>query len=129
MKKIFGSRYFLTIVLVAIGAYAFYYLSKSRRNGTITNYFDDLAMQGNDGTMVDQDFCESPQMIALGGSYVLGCYYAVGICTKTDLVNEFEIYANAQASGTPYQCSSCCVSNQRISNISDERFAINNNVS
>ena len=129
MKKIFSNRYFLTIVVVAIGAYAFYYLSKSRRKGTTTNYFDDLAMQGNDGSMVDQAFCDSPAMQGLGGNYVIGCYYAIGNCSKVDLVNEFEIFANAQATGSSYQCSSCCASNTRISNISDERFAINNNVS
>lgn len=129
MKKILSSKYFLTIVIVAIGVYALYWLSKSKRNGTTTNYFDDLAIQANDGTMVDQAFCDSPAMQSLGSNYIIGCYYAIGNCTKLDMIDEFELFAEAQASGSPYSCSKCCASNVRISNVSDQRFGLNNNVS
>jgi len=109
MKKILKNKYFLYIIIAAIGAYILYYLSKGK-NSNSSNYtsnFDNITnIMNND--LVDEDFCNTTEMQAFGNEYVLGCLAAVGNCSKLDLVGEMELYGNSQISGDPYECSLCC---------------------
>ena len=132
MKKIFWNKYFLTIVIVCIAVYAIYFLTKNKNksnNQTYANYFDELNTT-IDNNLVDQAFCDSPAMQALDNNYIDACNYAIGNCNKLDLISEFENFSQAISSGSNYQCNQCCyISSRTTSNISDQRFGINNNVS
>lgn len=110
MKKLFGNKYFLYIVIVAVGAYILYYLSKGKKSNVYNyqSYFDDVVNISNND-LVDEEFCQSPEIQNLGGIYVWSCQFAIGQCSKINYVQELQYWNETQISGDPYSCSACCV--------------------
>ena len=106
MKKLLKNKYFLYIIIAAIGSYIC--LKEKKNNSTnYTSNFDDINNIVNND-LVDQDFCNSPEMQSFGNSYIIACQGSIGNCSKSNFIGELEIYSQSQITGDPYECSICC---------------------
>ena len=66
MKKIFNNKYIVTILIVAIAAYLFWYFTKENRGGVSLSNTTIVPFNPNNvtsGSMpVDQAFCNQPEI-------------------------------------------------------------------